>query len=177
MSQGSGQGERMVTTRIKLFLVISLLLAVCSPTVVYLSEDTRSHDHHMAIGRYDHPIPPNIWKETPFLVAHINKKEPVIITRGGLLGSQNVEKFTGLTRDSIRQQYLYPEGSVIGFGCGADGYVHVTLWNGPPPPNTTTTPDEIYATLDAWGKEMGMEEVPVRFVIRTSPPILTLHRR
>lgn len=73
-----------------------------------------------------------------------------------------------------RECYLYPAGNVIGFGYGVEGYLEVTLWNGPPRPKTTYSVETLHAMIDEQARAVGYEDVPVRFTVRTSPPILNL---
>ncbi|HOB18404.1 MAG TPA: hypothetical protein PKK74_06905 [Candidatus Methanoculleus thermohydrogenotrophicum] len=69
------------------------------------------------------------------LKASLNKREPVTITLGGppsSKGGQNasysdLENSKTATWDLIQERYLYPNGSVIGFGYDVDGYLRVGL--------------------------------------------------
>lgn len=114
----------------------------------------------------------------------LNKREPVTITLGGLpssKGGQNasysdLENFKTATWDLVQEHYLYPNGSVIGFGYDVDGYLRVSLWNGPPPPENVSSIEALFAMLDERAKGMGIENIPVKFTVFTSPPELVLHR-
>jgi len=116
------------------------------------------------------------------LKASLNKREPVTITLGGLpssKGGQNasysdLENFKTATWDLIREHYLYPNGPVIGFGYDVDGYLRVSLWNGPPPPENVSSTEALFAMLDERAKGMGIENIPVKFTVFTSPPELVL---
>ena len=118
------------------------------------------------------------------LKASLNKREPVTITLGGLpssKGGQNasysdLENFKTATWDLIREHYLYPNGPVIGFGYDVDGYLRVSLWNGPPPPENVSSTEALFAMLDERAKDMGIENIPVKFTVFTSPLELILHR-
>ncbi len=76
--------------------------------------------------------------------------------------------------DLIGEHYLYPNGSLIGFGYDIDGYLRVSIWNGPPPPEDVSSIETLHAMLDEWAKEMRVENIPVKFTIFTSPPELVL---
>jgi hypothetical protein len=116
------------------------------------------------------------------LKAGLNKREPVTITLGGLPFSQggktasypDLENFTTAMGDRIREDYLYPNGSLIGFGYDVDGYLRVSLWNGPPPPENVSSIEAVYAMLDTRAREMGIEKIPVKFTVFISPPELVL---
>ncbi|MCK9277631.1 MAG: hypothetical protein M0P22_06050 [Methanoculleus sp.] len=116
------------------------------------------------------------------LKASLNKRDPVTISLGGLplsKGGRNasysdLENFKTATWDQIREHYLYPNGSLISFGYDVDGYLLVSLWNGPPPPENVSSIEKVYAVLDERAKEMGIESIPVMFTVFTSPPELVL---
>jgi hypothetical protein len=116
------------------------------------------------------------------LKASLNKREPVTITLGGppsSKGGQNasysdLENFKTATWDRIQERYLYPNGSVIGFGYDVDGYLRVGLWNGPPPPENVSSVDSLHTMLDERAKSMGIENIPVQFTVFISPPELVL---
>lgn len=116
------------------------------------------------------------------LKASLNKREPVTITLGGppsSKGGQNasysdLENFKTATWDRIQERYLYPNGSVIGFGYDVDGYLRVGLWNGPPPPENVSSVDSLHTMLDERAKSMGIESIPVKFTVFISPPELVL---
>ena len=118
------------------------------------------------------------------LKTSLNKREPVTITLGGLpssKGGQNasysdLENFKTATWDLVQEHYLYPNGPVIGFGYDVDGYLRVSLWNGPPPPENVSSIEALFAMLDERAKGMGIENIPVKFTVFTSPPELVLHR-
>jgi hypothetical protein len=67
------------------------------------------------------------------LKAALNKRELVTVTLGGLPFSKSgksaslsdLENFTTAIGDQIRERYLYPNGSLIGFGYATDGYLRV----------------------------------------------------
>lgn len=116
------------------------------------------------------------------LKAGLNKREPVTITLGGLpfsKGGRNasysdLENFTAATWDLIWERYLSPNGPVIGFGYDVDGYLRVSLWNGPSPPENASSVDSLHTMLDERAKEMGIENIPVKFMVFASPPRLVL---
>ncbi|WOX55967.1 MULTISPECIES: hypothetical protein [unclassified Methanoculleus] len=116
------------------------------------------------------------------LKVNLNKQEPVSLTLGGLPFSKggrsasypDLENFTDAMGDLIRDHYLYPHGSLIGFGYDIDGYLRVGIWNGPPPPENVCSIETVYAMLDERAKEMGIESIPVKFTVFTSPPELVL---
>jgi hypothetical protein len=76
--------------------------------------------------------------------------------------------------DRIREDYLYPNGPLIGFGYDVDGYLRVGIWNGPPPPENVSSIEAVYAMLDTRAREMGIEKIPVKFTVFISPPVLVL---
>ena len=76
------------------------------------------------------------------------------------------------TGDLIRERYLYPNGSLIGFGYDGDGYLRVSIWNGPPPPENVSSIEAVYTMLDERAEEMGIEDIPVKFTAFISPPEL-----
>lgn len=116
------------------------------------------------------------------LKAGLNKREPVTITLGGLpfsKGGRNasysdLENFTAATWGLMQEHYLYPNGSLIGYGYGIDGYLRVGIWNGPPPPENVSSIDAVYAMLDTRAREMGIEDIPVKFTVFISPPELVI---
>ena len=116
------------------------------------------------------------------LKSSLNKREPVTITLGGLpssKGGQNasysdLENFKTATWDLIQEHSLYPNGPVIGFGYDVDGYLRVSLWNGPPPPENVSSVETLHTLLDERAKSTGIENIPVKFTVFTSPPELVL---
>jgi len=116
------------------------------------------------------------------LKAGLNRQEPVTITLGGLPSSKGgkgipLSSFTTATESLIWERYLYPNGSLIGFGYDHDGYLRVSIWNGPPPPENTSSIEAMYAMLDGRAREMGIEDIPVKFTVFTSPPELVFGPR
>ncbi|KLK88410.1 hypothetical protein SZ63_05145 [Methanoculleus sediminis] len=110
-----------------------------------------------------------------YLKAALNTRDPVTLTLGGLPFSKGgkgiaLSAFTAATEGLIREHYLYPNGSLIGFGYDIDGYLRVGIWNGPPPPENVSSIDAVYAMLDTRAREMGIESIPVRFTVFISPP-------
>jgi hypothetical protein len=69
------------------------------------------------------------WIGRRALNAGLNRQEPVTVTFGGLPFAKggksaslpDLENFTAATWDQIREDYLYPDGSLIGFGYDVDG--------------------------------------------------------
>jgi len=113
------------------------------------------------------------------LKASLNQQEPVTVTLGGLPCSKggksvSLPDFATAMGGQIRERYLYPNGSIIGFGYDVDGYLRVSIWNGPPPPENVSSIEAVYAMLDERAREMGIEQIPVKFTIFTSPPVLTM---
>lgn len=109
------------------------------------------------------------------LKAALNRREPVTVTLGGLPFSKggsgiSFSAFTVATEGLIRERYLYPNGSLIGYGYDIDGYLRVGIWNGPPPPENVSSIDAVYAMLDTRAREMGTEDIPVKFTVFISPP-------
>ncbi|MCM2464724.1 hypothetical protein [Methanoculleus oceani] len=103
---------------------------------------------------------------------------PITVTLGGLPFSKggksaslpDLENFTTAIEDRIQKDYLYPNGSLIGFGYDLDGYLRVSLWNGPPPPENVSSIETMYTVLDTRAGEMGIEDIPVKFTVFISPP-------
>lgn len=116
------------------------------------------------------------------LKAGLNKREPVTITLGGLpfsKGGRNasysdLENFTAATWGLMQEHYLYPNGPVIGFGYDVDGYLRVSLWNGPPLPENASSVGSLHTMLDERAKGVGIENIPVKFTVFISPPELVL---
>jgi hypothetical protein len=50
----------------------------------------------------------------------------------------------------------------------------VSIWNGPPPPENVSSIEAVYAMLDERAREMGIEDIPVKFTVFISPPELVL---
>ncbi|MCK9317131.1 hypothetical protein [Methanoculleus sp.] len=78
------------------------------------------------------------------LKAGLNRQEPVTITLGGLPSSKGgkgvpLSSFTAATKSLIRERYLYPNGSLIGFGHDLDGYLRVRA-SGTARPRRRTSP-------------------------------------
>ncbi|MDK2890818.1 MAG: hypothetical protein PWR21_1450 [Methanoculleus sp.] len=116
------------------------------------------------------------------LKAALNRREPVTVTLGGLPSSKggsgiSFSAFTAATEGLIRERYLYPNGSLIGFGYGIDGYLRVGIWNGPPPPENVSSIETLYAMFDERAQEMGIENIPVKFTVFISPPELVIGPR
>ncbi|PKL56706.1 MAG: hypothetical protein CVV35_03535 [Methanomicrobiales archaeon HGW-Methanomicrobiales-6] len=147
--------------------------------------DAINEDHPE--GRWDQPAtstaklqssqPVFAGPEIEDLKAALNKREPVTVALGGLpfsKGGVSLSDFTATTEDLIQERYLYPNGSLIGFGYDLDGYLRVSIWNGPPPPENVSSIEAVYAMLDERAREMGIEDIPVKFTVFISPPELVL---
>lgn len=88
--------------------------------------------------------------------------------------ASELENFTTATENLIWERYLYLNGPLIGFGYELDGYLRVSIWNGPLPPENVSSIEAVYAMLDERAKEMGIEDIPVKFTAFISPPELVL---
>ncbi|MCK9277291.1 MAG: hypothetical protein M0P22_04295 [Methanoculleus sp.] len=163
-------------------LIGALILGVCLLAGACLSGDAGGQEQAIHPGGFK-PSQPAFTGDGVFLLkASLNKREPVTITLGGLPFSKggksasysDLDNFTGASHDLMRERYLYPAGNVIGFGYGIEGYLEVGLWNGPPPPETAFSIESLYAMLDRQARSMGIEDIPVRFKVLTSPPIVIL---
>jgi len=146
---------------------------------VYLFEDFRDQRSATSAGVSGQLQPVFTDPDIGHLKASLNKREPVIVTLGGLPISKggkgaNLEYFTAAMGDQIRERYLYPNGSLIGFGYDIDGYLRVSIWNGPPPPKNVSSIEAVYTMLDERAREMGIEDIPVKFTVFISPPELIL---
>ncbi|WP_292520331.1 hypothetical protein [Methanoculleus sp.] len=155
-------------------LVLSLSAGLC------LSEGLRDQGPAASAAKLQssQPALTNL-KIVEHLKAGLNRQEPVTITLGGLPSSKSgksvpLSSFTAATKDLIRERYLYPNGSLISFGHDIDGYLRVSIWNGPPPPENVSSIEAVYAMLNERAKEMGIEDIPVKFTVFTSPPELVL---
>ena len=160
-------------------LVISLSAGLC------LSEGLRDQGPAASAAKLQPYQPALAGLDIEHLKASLNKREPVTITLGGLPFSKggktaslpDLEDFTTAIEDQIQKDYLYPNGSLIGFGHDVDGYLRVGIWNGPPPPENVSSIEAMYAMLDGQAKEMGIENIPVKFTVFTSPSVLDLGPR
>ncbi len=150
----------------------AVIVALSNPgvakTILYLSEDLPYQ-----------ASPAFAEQEIAHLKAGLNKRNPVTITLGGLPFSKggksaSLPAFTAATKDLIWERYLYPNGSLIGFGYDVDGYLRVNIWNGPPPPENISSIEAVYAMLDERAREIGIEDIPVKFTVFISPPELVL---
>jgi hypothetical protein len=147
-----------------------------------LSESLCDQEPATSAGKLQSSRPAFTGQDVEHLKASLNKREPVTITLGGppsSKGGQNasysdLENFKTATWDLIWERYLYPNGSVIGFGYDVDGYLRVGIWNGPPPPENASSIEAVYAMLDEQAREMGIEKIPVKFTVFISPPELVL---
>ncbi|WP_292518509.1 hypothetical protein [Methanoculleus sp.] len=163
-------------------LIGSLVLVCCLPLGAYLSGDPGCWEPANPAEELK-LLQPIYTKQWPYLLkAGLNKREPVIFTLGGLPSSKggksasysDLENVTEATWGMLRERHLYPTGNVIGFGYGVEGYLEVTLWNGPPRPETTYSVEALHVMVDEQARAVGIEDVPVRFTVRTSPPIVIL---
>lgn len=106
----------------------------------------------------------------------LKTRKPITVTLGALPFSKSGSRtsladFTAATADRIREHYLYPNGSLIGFGYDIDGYLRVSIWNDPPLPENVSSVEAVYALLDGWAEEMGTKNIPVKFTVFHSPVI------
>jgi len=155
------------------FVILMLTVSVCPG---FASANPIADERGMGVEHGE------LTNSVELLKTGLNKREPITITLGGLpssKGGQNasysdLENFTAATGDLIRGHYLYPNGPVIGFGYDVDGYLRVSLWNGPPPPENFSSIEALFAMLDERAKGMGIENIPVKFTVFTSPPELVL---
>lgn len=161
----------------------AVTVALSNPGVVktnlYLSKDFPYQASPALAGRLQPSQPVFAGLEIDYLKAGLNKREPVTITLGGLPFSKggksaSLPEFTTAMSDQIREHYLYPNGSLIGFSYDIDGYLRVSTWNGPPPPENISSIEAVYEMLDERAKEMGIENIPVKFTVFISPPELVL---
>lgn len=160
-----------------LVLIGSLVLVFCLPIGVYLSDDSRYPDPAIHQGGFKPFQPVFTGDEVSLLKASLNKREPVTITFGEPPFSKywDPRNFTDATGGLMREDYLYSKGNVIGFGYDIEGYLYVTLWSGPPPPKTVYSIEALYAMLDEKARDMGIEDIPVKFEVFAAPPVLDLH--
>ncbi|MDN5340700.1 MAG: hypothetical protein PWQ30_1809 [Euryarchaeota archaeon] len=156
------------------------------PTSVQADSGIRINEHHQgpaaSAGKLQSYQPALTRLDVEHLKAGLNRQEPVTITLGGLPSSKGgkgipLSSFTTATESLIWERYLYPNGSLIGFGYDHDGYLRVSIWNGPPPPENTSSIEAVYAMLDGRAREMGIEDIPVKFTVFTSPPELVFGPR
>jgi hypothetical protein len=161
------------------FLVPTLLFAVVFSLSagLYLSENLCVQGSATSAARLQSSQPVFAWQEIEHLKASLNKKEPITVTFGGLPFSKggkglNLANFTAATKNLIWEHYLYPNGSLIDFGYDGDGYLRVSIWNGPPPPKNVSSIEAVYMMLDERAREMGIVNIPVKFTIFISPPEL-----
>ena len=150
-------------------VVFSLSAGLC------LSESLCDQEPATSAGKLQSSRPAFTGQDVEHLKASLNRQEPVTITLGGLPFSKggksaNLENFTAATKDLIWGHYLYPNGSLIGFSYDIDGYLRVNICNGPPPPENVSSVETLYAMLDERAKEMGIENIPVKFTVFISPP-------
>ena len=160
--------------------ILLFALVFSLATGLYLSEDLRDQESATSAGRLRPSQPVFTELNVDHLKASLNRQEPVTVTLGGLPFSKggksaslpDLENFTTAIEDQIQKDYLYPNGSLIGFGYDLDGYLRVSIWNGPPPPENVSSIEAVYAMLDKQAREMGIEDIPVKFTVFTSPPVL-----
>jgi hypothetical protein len=155
--------------------ILFFILAFSLFTGLYLSEGLWEQDSASPAGKFQPPQPVFTELNVKHLKSSLNRQEPVTITLGGLPFSKggkgaNLENFTAATKDLIWGHHLYPNGSLIGFSYDIDGYLLVNIWNGPPPPENVSSVETLYAMLDERAKEMGIENIPVKFTVFISPP-------
>lgn len=164
-------------------LIGTLVLVCCLLPGAYLSGGPGCREPANPAGELK-LIQPIYTKQWPYLLkAGLNKREPVIFTLGGVPSSKggksasysDLENVSDAARGMLRERYLYPAGNVISFGYGVEGYLEVTLWNGPPRPETTYSVEALHAMIDEQARGAGIEDLPVRFTVRTSPPMTILN--
>mgnify|MGYP000890506563 CR=1 FL=1 len=166
----------------KLSIPIIFVFVISLSTGLYLSEGLHDQGSATSVGGFQSLQPIFTENDVELLKVSLNKREPVTITLGGLPFSKggksaslpDLESFTAATKDLIRERYLYPNGSLIGFGYDLDGYLRVSIWNGPPPPENVSSIEAVYTMLDERARVMGIEDIPVKFTVFISPPVLVL---
>ncbi|WP_292367114.1 MULTISPECIES: hypothetical protein [unclassified Methanoculleus] len=151
-------------------------------TILYPSGGLRDQEPAASAAKLQSSQPVFTGPGIEDLKAALNRREPVTVTLGGLPSSKGgkgiaLSGFTAATKDLIRERYLYPNGSLIGYGHDIDGYLRVGIWNGPPPPENVSSIDAVYAMLDTRAREMGIEDIPVKFTVFISPPELAIGPR
>ena len=159
--------------------ILFFVLVFSLSTGVYLFEDFRDQRSATSAGVSGQLQPVFTDPDIGHLKASLNKKEPITVTFGGLPFSKggkglNLANFTAATKNLIWEHYLYPNGSLIDFGYDGDGYLRVSIWNGPPPPKNVSSIEAVYMMLDERAREMGIVNIPVKFTIFISPPELIL---
>jgi len=159
--------------------ILLFALVFCLSAGLCLSEGMRDQGPATSAARLQSSQPVFTKLNTEHLKAGLNRQEPVTVTLGGLPFSKggkgvSLPDFTTATENLIRERYLYPNGSLIGFGYDIDGYLRVSIWDGPPPPEKVSSIEAVYAMLDERAREMGIENIPVKFTVFISPPELVL---
>lgn len=144
-------------------------------TIPYPSEPIPAQEPAASAGKLQPSRPVFTGPGVEDLKAALNRQDPVTVTLGGLPFSEGgkwiaFSAFTAATNNLIRERYLYPNGSLIGFGYDIEGYLRVNIWNGPPPPENASSVEAVYAMLDGRAEEMGIENIPVKFTVFISPP-------
>ncbi|MDV2480998.1 hypothetical protein F8E02_03035 [Methanoculleus sp. Wushi-C6] len=165
-----------------LSIPIIFVFVISLSTGLYLSEGLHDQGSATLVGGFQSLQPIFTENDVELLKVSLNRREPVIITLGGLPFSKggktasypDLENFTTVIGDQIRERYLYPNGSLIGFGYDVDGYLRVSIWSGPPPPKNVPSIEAVYTMLDGRAREIGIENIPVKFTIFFSPPELIL---
>jgi len=162
--------------------VVALSNPGAATTILYPSGGLRDPEPGASAANLQSPQPVSTGPRIEDLKAGLNRQEPVTVTLGGLPVSKGgggipLSTFTAATNNLIREHYLYPNGSLIGFGYDIDGYLRVSIWNGPPPAENVSSIEAVYAMLDERAREMGIESIPVKFTVFISPPDLVIGPR
>jgi hypothetical protein len=172
----------------RLVLILALALVLCPSIGWYLANDSFHRDTILPVANSAPPPRPLFTgTEADIFATEMHEKEPVIITLGGPPLSQlpysqggrgpgysDLSAFIAANTDWMMETYFYPEGPIIGLGYDSEMYLDVRLLICPLPRNPYTV-DELYAMLDERAQSMGIENIPVRMRIHTSPPVLVLH--
>ncbi|WP_214020640.1 hypothetical protein [Methanoculleus sp.] len=79
-----------------------------------------------------------------------------------------LDEFIDTARCDVKP-YFHPEGPVHIFGHDVEGYVYIAFVDNRTPDSATM--DEIYRMLESRGEEMGIDDLPVKFV---SSPLVEL---
>ena len=106
--------------------ILLFVLVFCLSAGLCLSEGLRDQGPAASAGKLQSYQPALTRLDVEHLKAGLNRQEPVTITLGGLPSSKGgkgipLSSFTTATESLIWERYLYPNGSLIGFGYDHDG--------------------------------------------------------
>ncbi len=159
-------------TKLKILFIFSIeiLLIFCCITNTAFGINLTNNESVQS-GDTLNPEVSNVYYSYNHYFFGLNSYGNTIITRYGKLPmletdeqkeswNSTLEELSKRIKDTVASKYMYPHGEVMTCGINAKGYFVILFKYGNVDESLM---NEIYALIDNYGKEMGIQDIPVEF--------------